>query len=85
VSLRLLYLIFNGLLHWLTLLGRGSSSKHIELLVLRHEVAVHRRSKPKPRLDWADRALLGDSTPPPVLRRHRLITPATVLRGIAAW
>ena len=46
--LRLLYLISNGLLHWLTLLGGGSSSssKDIELLVLRHEVAVLRRTNP---------------------------------------
>ena len=40
VSLRLLYLIFDRLLGWLMLLGRASSSKDIELLVLRHEVAV---------------------------------------------
>jgi hypothetical protein len=40
VSLRLLYLIVLGLLSWLTLLGRTSSSKDVELLVLRHEVAV---------------------------------------------
>jgi hypothetical protein len=32
VSLRLLYLIFSRLADWLTLLGRASSSKHIELL-----------------------------------------------------
>jgi len=56
VSLRLLYLIFIGLLSWLTLLGRASSSKDVELLILRHEVAVLRRTNPKPRLDWADRA-----------------------------
>jgi putative transposase len=82
VSLRLLYLIFNGLLHWLTLFGRGSLSKDIELLVLRHEVAVLRRTNPKPRLDWADRALLAALIRrlPSVLRGHRLITPATVLR-----
>jgi hypothetical protein len=82
VSLRLLYLIFDRLLHWLSLLGRGSSSKDIELLVLRHEVAVLRRSNPRPRLDWADRALLAGFIRhlPTALRGHRLISPATVLR-----
>src|SRR4051794_6682390 len=50
VSLRLLYLIFDRLLNWLVLLARTSPSKNIELLVLRHEVAVLRRVNPKPRL-----------------------------------
>jgi len=59
VSFRPLYLIFDRLLGWLTLLGRASSSKDIELLVLRHEVAVLRRTNPTPRLDWADRALFA--------------------------
>ena len=67
VSLRLLYLIFSQLLSWLTLLGRTTSSKDIELLVLRHEVAVLRRTNPRPRLDWADRAAVrrADPAPPP--------------------
>ena len=56
MSLRLLYLVFIRLLNLLVLLGRSSVSKDIELLVLRHEVAVLRRANPKPRLDWADRA-----------------------------
>jgi putative transposase len=82
VSLRLVYLIFDRLLDWMTLLGRTSSSKNIELLVLRHEVAVLRRANPKPRLDWADRArftALIRRLPAP-LCGHRLVTPATVLR-----
>jgi hypothetical protein len=33
VSLRLVYLIFDRLLDWLTLLGRTSSAKDVELLV----------------------------------------------------
>ena len=48
MSLRLLYLIFTRLCGWLVLLGRWPASKNAELLVLRHEVAVLRRTIPGP-------------------------------------
>ena len=82
MALRLLYLIFFRLLNLLLLLGRSSASKDVELLVLRHEVAMLRRANPKPRLDWADRAVFAALVRalPTMLRVHRLVTPGTILR-----
>jgi putative transposase len=82
MSLRLLYLIFIRLCSWLVLLGRSPASKNAKLLVLRHEVAVPRRTNPRPRLDCADRAVLAAliRLPPGKLRTHRLVSPGTVLR-----
>jgi putative transposase len=82
VSPRLLYLIFHQVIGQVLLMGRTSSTKDVELLVLRHEVAVLRRTSPRPRMDWADRAAFAALIRrlPQALRCHRLVTPDTILR-----
>jgi putative transposase len=59
VSPRLPYLIFCRLLAWLALLTRSRAALHAEILVLRHEVALLRRTGTKPKPDWSDRAILA--------------------------
>jgi putative transposase len=80
VSLQLLYLIFR--LGLVLLMARTSAAKDVELLVLRHEVAILRRSNPRPHMDWADRAVFAALVRrlPRALRCRRLVTPGTILR-----
>jgi len=78
-----MYLVFCRILAWLAPLTRSRTSLHAELLVLRPENQVLRRTNPKPKLDWSDRFLLAGLIRklPTLLRRQRLVTPATAL----AW
>ena len=82
MAFRLAYLMLARMLSWLALLARADAAKDVEILVLRHEVAVLRRHNPRPTLSWADRALLSAlsrllSTS---MRRLRLVSPRTLLR-----
>jgi hypothetical protein len=55
----MLYRAFCRTTEWLALFTRGSAAKDLEILVLRHENAVLRRTNPRPRMDWVDRAVLA--------------------------
>jgi len=57
VLFRLVYLVLSRLFAWLVLLTRNDASKDVEILVLRHEVAVLRRQVSRPKPHWADRAV----------------------------
>jgi putative transposase len=82
MTLRLLYLLCCQVLRWLALLARSSATKDAELLLLRHEVAVLRRQVTRPRVDWADRAVLAGLARllPRRSRRGLFVRPETLLR-----
>jgi putative transposase len=82
VALGLLYLMLVRVLSWLALLARSDTAKDAEILTLRHELAVLRRTNPHPKMSWLDRAVLSALSrllPTPV-RRMRLVSPRTLLR-----
>jgi hypothetical protein len=83
VLFHLLYLLMVRLFGWLALLARNDTSKEVETLVLRHEVAVLRRLVTRPTSDWTGRAVIAALTRllPRHLRPHRIVTPGTLL----AW
>ena len=78
----LAYRLLVTVLSWLALLARSSSHKDVEILALRHEVAVLRRTNPRPRMSWTDRAVLAALARimPKGLRARRIVTPGTLLR-----
>ncbi len=77
-----LYLAFRAVLGALVRSRRGLDVKDIELLVLRHELAILRRQAGRPKLGPADRALLAAAAVhlPRPQRSVSLVTPRTLLR-----
>lgn len=73
------FVLVRMLFAWLVLLARSSAAKDVEILVLRHEVAVLRRQIARP--GWPERAVLAALARflPRVLRCHRIVSPRTLL------
>src|ERR1017187_3776608 len=85
MCLRFVFLLIMRLAAWLRLSRRAETWKTAEILILRHQLAVLQRRQPRrPKLNWADRALLAALLSViPKARRHGLrllVTPDTIVR-----
>jgi putative transposase len=82
MNVSLVYLLLRQVLQMLTQLARDDGAKDVEILVLRHQVAVLRRQVTRPRLAPNDRVVLAALSR--LLPRSRwpifFVTPATLLR-----
>src|ERR1035441_4303681 len=85
MCLRFVFILATRLAAWMRLSRREETWKTTEILILRHQLAVLQRRQPRrPKLNWADRALLAALLGViPKARRHGsrlLVTPDTILR-----
>jgi hypothetical protein len=87
VAFGLAYLMLVRVLSWLALLARSDTAKDAEILTLRHQVAVLRRTNPRPACTWPDRAVrsaLSRLLPPP-WRGCSLSRPERCCAGTTSW
>jgi putative transposase len=83
--LRFAFLLITRVTSWLRLSRHEEAWKTAEIMILRHQLAVVQRHQPyRPKLNWADRALLATllSVIPKARRQglRLLVTPDTILR-----
>ena len=86
MALKLVYLLMTRIFAWARLAARDSTAKDLEILMLRHQLAIAQRRDPHlaRKLTWTDRAwlaLLAGLLPKGRIGRIRLIvTPGTLIR-----
>jgi hypothetical protein len=85
MCLRFALLLITRLTAWLRLARREEAWKIAEILILRHQLAVLQRQQPRrPKLNWADRALIATLLAViPKARRHGLRLLVTRTRSCA--
>ncbi len=85
--LSLCYVVLRRVLRLAALRVRSNDFKELEIVVLRHELAILRRRARRPAMTWTDRVFLAAASR--LLPRARwpsfIVTPATLLAGIVAW
>ena len=90
MAVKLIYQMFAKLLSWMVLHARSDTANEIEILVLRHQLAVLQRRTRQLQISWSDRAViaaLARAAPLPTLVTLTvvaaaalvLVVPATVL------
>ena len=81
------YLALRRLLELMVLCWRSTDANEVEILVLRHQLAILRRQHPRPRLQPKDRALLAALSRllPRPDGRSSWSPPRRCLDGTGAW
>ena len=90
MCLQFAFLLITRVASWLRLSRREEGWKTAEIFILRHQLTVlQRQQRHRPRLNWADRALLATLLGViPTARRHGLrllVTPGTIARWRRHW
>ena len=82
MAMKLIYQMLAKLPIWMVLHARSDTTKEIEILILRHQLAVLQRRRPRPPISWSDRAVLAALARLLPARRRRgfLVAPAAILR-----
>src|ERR1022692_3784300 len=84
MCLRFVFLLITRVARWLRLSRRKEAWKTAEILILRHLAVLQRHQPRRPKLNWADQALLATllSVIPEARRQglRLLVTPETIVR-----
>jgi len=87
VLVSLCYVSLRWLLEFVAWRARSQEFQELEIIVLRHELAIFRRTTRRPTITAVDRVLLAVASRllPRARWRSFVVTPATLCAGIGAW